>query len=65
MGPETPGADAASEPTAAQHQNELLDEALTEGFPASDPVAIGFDDRPSDPDRARRPGKRPAVQSTP
>ena len=30
-------------PASAQHISDLLDEALDEGFPASDPVAIHVD----------------------
>ena len=36
---------------AAEHLDELLDEALADTFPASDPVAISSDDRA----RALRP----------
>jgi hypothetical protein len=42
-------------PTPAQHQEDVLDEALEESFPASDPVSIdtGKPDRPA----AAVPGK--------
>ena len=30
-------------PTSSQHISDMLDEALDEGFPASDPVAIHVD----------------------
>ena len=32
--------DPAPEPTAAEHQEALLDEALDDTFPASDPVSM-------------------------
>ena len=33
----------AEETASAQHVSDMLDEALDEGFPASDPVAIHVD----------------------
>ena len=33
----------AESPTGSAHLDELLDQALEETFPASDPVAIRFD----------------------
>lgn len=33
----------AGSPTGSAHLDELLDQALEETFPASDPVAIRFD----------------------
>ena len=36
-------ADAFSRSSKKQHVEDLLDEALEESFPASDPVAIDFD----------------------
>ncbi|HUN26334.1 MAG TPA: hypothetical protein VMU67_08505 [Steroidobacteraceae bacterium] len=44
------------------HLDELLDEALEETFPASDPVAIRVERRPSEPqadDRSRPRFARP------
>jgi hypothetical protein len=34
----------ADPPNGSTHLDELLDEALEESFPASDPVAIHFDE---------------------
>jgi hypothetical protein len=36
-------ADAFSQSSQKQHVSDLVDEALEESFPASDPVAIDFD----------------------
>lgn len=38
----------------AQHQEDVLDEALEESFPASDPVSIdtGKPDRPAPPEKS-------------
>jgi hypothetical protein len=43
----SPGAtqDRAGVTTEAEHLEELLDEALNETFPASDPVAISIEQR--------------------
>ncbi len=37
-------------PTEAQHLDDLLDEALRDSFPASDPVAISVERNPEVPD---------------
>jgi hypothetical protein len=40
------------EPVALAHLNELLDEALEETFPASDPIAIAVELESSEPGRS-------------
>jgi hypothetical protein len=40
------------------HLDELLDEALKETFPASDPVAINVEIDPSEHETATRPSSR-------
>ena len=45
------------EPVALAHLNELLDEALEETFPASDPIAIAVELESSEP------GRSPGVES--
>jgi hypothetical protein len=56
-------ADAFSRSSKKQHVEDLLDEALEESFPASDPVAIDFErSRDSGGERGMRttpPPKRP------
>jgi hypothetical protein len=55
-------ADAFSQSSTKQHVEDLLDEALEESFPASDPVAIDFDrSRDDGGERGKRttPPKRP------
>jgi len=37
----------------AVHLEALLDEALADSFPASDPIAVWFDDAPAPFDEAR------------
>jgi hypothetical protein len=39
----TPKNSQKSLPAAIAHENDLLDEALKETFPASDPIAINVD----------------------
>lgn len=41
-----------------KHEDEALDEALNQTFPASDPVAVSFD-KDSEPDANRTPSWRP------
>jgi hypothetical protein len=56
----SPPADtAASRAEASRHQEWLLDEALKETFPASDPIS------PASPGRSRRPEVRFPATSTP
>jgi putative Mg2+ transporter-C (MgtC) family protein len=38
--PRTHGSELVPELPADEHEEELIDEALTETFPASDPVAV-------------------------
>ena len=55
-----------SSPTSeaqARHLDRLLDEALQETFPASDPVSICSDDRAPESARKAPPGKH--AQPTP
>ena len=40
-----------------KHLEALLDEALDEGFPASDPVAVHREDRGDDPDAESQTGQ--------
>ena len=44
------------------HLDELLDEALKETFPASDPVAINVELEPPEQDSARTPPARGGKQ---
>ena len=55
IGTATERRERSSEPPASQHIDDLLDEALDESFPASDPVAISMD---------RPEVVRPATDST-
>ena len=54
-------------PASAQHLSDLLDEALDEGFPASDPVAIHVDsaDASADDDHGKNPTETPARTALP
>jgi hypothetical protein len=47
------------------HLDELLDEALKETFPASDPVAINVELEPPKHESARTPRARGDKQGTP
>lgn len=44
----TPVPDNTSQPAAAAHVEDALDEALEESFPASDPIAISSGEPASD-----------------
>jgi hypothetical protein len=49
----------ASAPPPCSHVEALLDDALADTFPASDPVAIACEDRPAaKPESARRAAGR-------
>ena len=54
--PKEPDCSIKTPPGHPDHAEELLDEAITETFPASDPVSISID-KPQDDDgrRNRRP----------
>jgi hypothetical protein len=47
------------------HLDELLDEALKETFPASDPVAINVELEPPEHESAITPGTRGGKQGAP
>ena len=47
------------------HLDELLDEALKETFPASDPVAIDVELEPPEHETATSPGAGGGIQGTP
>jgi hypothetical protein len=47
------------------HLDELLDEALKETFPASDPVAINVEFEPPEHESARTPPARGGKQAAP
>lgn len=52
LGPPSPILDVMPrEPKSKADVDEKLDEALTETFPASDPVAVGRNDHPGKPRR--------------
>ena len=53
----TPKNPQKSLPPAIAHMNELLDEALKQTFPASDPIAINFE--PKSPGQATPWGHSP------
>ena len=50
-------------PAAIAHLNELLDEALKETFPASDPIAISVELRITRARNSRTPGFRAPLRS--
>ena len=52
-------------PAAMAHLDELLDEALKDTFPASDPVAINVELEPPEHESARTPRARGDKQGTP
>jgi hypothetical protein len=52
-------------PAAMAHLDELLDEALKDTFPASDPVAINVELEPPEHEPARTPRTRGAKQGAP
>ena len=60
MGSPTRRGDPGAEITTSRHESDLLDEALEETFPASDPVAINVDRVPEGtPDAcARKPARQ-------
>ena len=48
-----------------EHLDELLDQALKDTFPASDPVAINVELEPPEHEPARTPGTRGDKQGAP
>jgi hypothetical protein len=51
-------------PAAIAHMNELLDEALEETFPASDPIAINVEVSSPQPEIATTPWFRTSLKGT-
>jgi hypothetical protein len=49
-------------PGDPKHTDELLDEAIEETFPASDPISVTVDDLPEN--KKKKPPARPAENSS-
>ena len=61
INPERPQKSRLAEIT---HMNDLLDEALTETFPASDPIAISFELEAPEHEIATTPGFHAPLKGT-
>ena len=60
----TPKNPQKSLPAAIAHMNDLLDEALKDTFPASDPIAINVDLESTEHGIAITPGFRAPLRGT-
>ena len=60
----TPTNPQKSRPAEIAHMNDLLDDALAETFPASDPIAISFELESPEHETATTPGFHTPLRGT-